>query len=254
MRRYTFYILVFLIALIIGCLLGIRYFSESIEETQTIKQTENHTKFLVKEVDGKWQLVPTKEIPATKVDSTLNDEIFETQNKEPKKPFCKDKRILPVWKLLLKNEYFGERTNLTFNEPNCAKMFEVLFFDLNRDGQKEILLRGNLSDLCGATGNCGFWIFGKVGKNYRKLLSASDYVDIIKMGNQIKQRRTNGYRDILLKGHWNASETNYGHYKFINEKYKLVKDLINACFPCSGDNAKWKMITWKEYEKLKLNH
>ncbi len=102
--------------------------------------------------------------------------------------------------------------------------------------------------MCGAVGNCGFWIFEKKGKNYRKILSASDYVDITEMGKQITRKETKGNFDILLKGHWSASDTGYYTYKFNGQKYTETKCLVEACVICTGDNPKWKFFSCREYE------
>lgn len=240
MRRFTFYVLVAVLAFGIGSLIAFNFYWKP----QTAPQKAGQKPHL--EISNQTRSVQTFSI------DTKNLPVYENTVKdvEGKKPFCKDKRILPIWDLIKKDEYFQRQSGGTFLNPNCSDIFEILNFDLNKDGNKEIILRGNSSGLCGATGNCGFWIFEKKGKKYRKILSSSDYVDISGLGEQIQKNETNGYRNILLKGHFTASETTYQHYRFIGGKYKLLKDLIDACIVCSGENPKWKMMTWKEYENL----
>lgn len=172
------------------------------------------------------------------------------ESKESRKPFCQDERILPVWNLITEDEFFLEQSGGTFESPNCSDMFEVLNTDLNKDKTKEVILRAKSFDLCGAVGNCGFWIFEKKGKSYQKILSATDYADVTKMGNQIIGSRTNGYYDVLLKAHLNASDTRYSTYKFNGRNYVESKCLINCYIRGTNKNPKWEFIGCLEYQKL----
>ena len=235
MRRFTFYIFAAFFTFAIGCLIVFGYFwGTTPKEIKT--ETEENS-----------QILTTENKPSTSLYYDLFKSQYENKFPEPverQAPFCKDKRILPVWNLIQKDEYFRRQSGEDFSTPNCSDMFEFLSFDLNNDGKKEIILRGNSSDLCGGTGNCGFWIFGKMGNSYRKILSASDLVDVNEMGDQIEKIKTKGYFDILLKGHLNAADTSYAYFKFDGEKYKSVKNLVRFC---SGENEKCKLITLKEY-------
>lgn len=176
--------------------------------------------------------------------------VQSSQEKEvPTKPFCKDDKILPIWNQLIKDKTFKDWNVYSRYSMDCAEMLDLKKIDLNRDGQKEILLRGKNFNLCSAVGNCAFWVYQKKGKKYRKLLHSTDYADITELPNQIRKTRTKKFLDIVLKGHLSAADTSHSFYKFDGKKYKLTKDLVNACTVCTGDNPKWKFMTWKEYEK-----
>lgn len=230
MYRFGIYILTALITFGIGSLAASIFHHEKKTETKEIVKEKSFYDFF------------TNKTPRTAAESPPTTE-------ERQAPFCRDKRILPVWNLIKNDEYFRERSGV-FQNPDCSDMFEVLRFDLNQDGSKEIILRGKTTELCGAVGNCGFWIFGKIRGQYRKLLSSSDYVDITKMGEQILRTKTNGYFDILLKGHLNAADTDYVYYKFDGAKYKEGKCLVNAHIPpMASANPKWKFITCRDYAK-----
>jgi hypothetical protein len=177
----------------------------------------------------------------------LNSPQAKSKNYEKKVPFCDDKKILSVWKLLVKDSEFRERTGYSDDSANCTNMLEIRLLDLNGDGQKEIMIRGAN---CGGVGNCGFWIFQKQGATYKKLLSSSDYIDATKMGGQVKKSRTKGYHDILLKGHMNASDTTYTTYKFNGRRYSQARSLINANIPGTSPKPKWKFVTYDEYDKM----
>lgn len=233
MKRYTFYLLVTLLTFGIGF-----YFALSLSRTSDL-HTSASLQFLnnlSKKSDFK-STFPKPFDPSQK------------QEEKPNKPFCSDKNILPVWNDFKKDKEFQDWLKINEQSLDCRDLFEVKEFDLNNDGQKEILLRARNGYFCGGTGNCGFWIYKKSGKNYRKLLYSSDYIDVNKMGEQILKKKTNGYYDILLKGHLSASDTSYEFYKFNGRIYKLHKSLVQACTVCVGENPKWEFMKWKEYEK-----
>lgn len=244
MRHYTFYILVALLTFSIGSLIVFCFHTDSPEETK------NNTKFLLTEINGKWQFVPVKKLPESQINSSSQDKVEKRETTEFRKPFCRDKRILPVWTLMQKDQYFKRQSGGRFIEPNCADMFEVFYYDLNQDGKNEILLRGKSPDLCGAVGNCGFWIFEKRGKKYRKILTDADYAEITEMGNQIRREKTNGYHQIITKGHWNVSDTRHSIFVFNGQRYVESKCLVDYYVRGTTPDPKWKFITCGEYEKL----
>lgn len=244
MHRYLFYILIAFLAFSLG--LAIVF----IFSTNSPEQIKKNTKFLLTEIDGKWQFIPVEKLPTPQKGFSL-PKVSEEQKKVVfRKPFCRDKRILPVWKLIQKDWYFEFRSGGKFIKPNCSDMFEVLFYDLNQDGKNEILLRGSSPDLCGAVGHCGFWIFEKKGRKYRKILSSADYVDITKMGNQIRREKTNGYHEIITKGHWNASDTRHSIFIFNGRKYIESRCLVDYYVRGTSPDPKWKFITCREHLKL----
>src|SRR5829696_3631212 len=113
---------------------------------------------------------------------------------------CYDMNILPIWHELKKDEEFQDRVGYWSDSSDCSDMLEIKIVDLNSDGKKEFLVRGKNFHLCGAVGNCGFWIFEKKGSRFRRLLSGSDYVDISALGEQVLRTKTKGYADLLLRG------------------------------------------------------
>ncbi len=169
------------------------------------------------------------------------------------KPFCHDKKILPVWDELKRDKDFQESIEVSDGTTDCAGMFEYKAVDLNRDGQMEIMLRGKTVSFCGGVGNCMMWIFERKGGRYRTLLATTDYVDASEMGSQIRKTRTNGYADLLLKGHIDAGNTHHVYFNFDGKKYRQGKCLVDAYVPGSSPDPKWKLITCAEFEKYYYN-
>lgn len=234
MRHYTFYICIALLTFITGTFFGIKIYLKN-QENKYLPSSSGFSNVFY--TQSKFHFPKTVE--------------QETQPEKPNKPFCNDKKILPVWKYLIKDKDFQEWEPYPDESLDCKDMLNIKEVDLNRDGSYEILLRGNNSNFCSAVGNCAFWIYEKKGKGYKQILYATDHSEVSDLGKQVKKNKTSGYYDILLKGHFTASDTTFSHYKFSKGKYKLAKDLIEACIICSGENPKWKMMTWKEYKKLR---
>ena len=128
---------------------------------------------------------------------------------------------------------------------DCAEMLEIKPVDLNADGAKELLVRGKY-DLCGATGNCNFWIFAKRGERYRKLLSSSDYFEGRELGDQIVRSKTNGYRDISVKGHITASDTSYQNYRFTGHNYVASRCVVESYLFSMNRR---QIVNCKEFER-----
>lgn len=232
MRRFSFYILTALLTFGIGSLIAKRFYLRNEDKSETVEKLNNQ---------------PQKN--TTSFYNFSTEQFVQTSERRTlEKRFCIDKRILPVWKELTKDDYFREQGSYG-ESGNCSDMLEVKNIDLNQDGQKEILLRGKNFNLCSAVGNCAFWIYEKKGKRFRKILYSTDYIDITKMPNQIKKNRTNGYFNIVLKGHLNAAETNYLYYKFDGQKYKQNNCLVYTYIPGTNSNPKWKFISCREYDK-----
>ncbi|MEK7724596.1 MAG: hypothetical protein AAB336_09635 [Acidobacteriota bacterium] len=231
MKRYTFYLLVTLLTFGIGFYFALDLFWTPNLQTSSSPQFLNN---ISKKTDFK-STFPKPFDPSQK------------QEEKPNKPFCYDKNFLPIWKVLLKDKDFQEWEPISEYSLDCKDMLEIKKIDLNQDGTVEILLRGNNFNLCSPVGNCAFWIFEKRSKNYRKILYSTDYIDVSKLGQQILKTKTNGYSDILLKGHLSASDTSYRFFTFDGRKYKISKDLVEACIVCVGENPKWEMMTAKKY-------
>jgi|GEM_PF-4088390 len=148
---------------------------------------------------------------------------------------------------------FREDLDESVDVDNCKDLFELFLVDLNGDGTREIMLRATTVPFCGAVGNCGFWIFERHGNKYKLLLQASDYVDRVKMGDQILGSVTRGYHDILLRGHFSAGETGFYYMKFNGKKYvdgRCLYEVPNY----KSKKLKWHFITCDEfYASLNLN-
>lgn len=169
---------------------------------------------------------------------------------------CRDSTILPIWNAIRRDKELRE--DLDAGRSDCSDLFEFKNVDLNQDGKMEILVRGQAPPLCGGTGNCRFWVFEKNGSSYRMLLAASDDADRSEMGQQIRRQRTNGYSDLLLKGHFSAAETSFSKFKFNGRKYVEsdcsyeVPDYEN--FQGIDQPPKWRFISCKEfYRDLNLH-
>jgi hypothetical protein len=172
---------------------------------------------------------------------------------ESRKTFCSDPKIRPIWNAIRRDSESREILEYTTESPDCKDMFEITYVDLDRDGKKEILVRSRNAQFCGAVGNCAFWILEKSRNGLRILLHGTDYSDVTKMGSQILRTRTNGYSDILLKGHFSASDTSYSTYKFNGKKYVETKCLYETPKVHNGDKTIWEFVTCKEfYRRLDL--
>lgn len=166
-----------------------------------------------------------------------------------KKPYCNNQKILPIWHLLQRDKEFIKRVGYSGESADCSDMLEIKYIDLNKDGKPEILVRGNNFQLCSAVGNCGFWIFGRNGRGFRTLLSSADYIDRSKIGEQVLKSRTNGYSNIVLKGHMDAANTDFDYFRFNGLRYVSYKCMVEAYVPGSSEDPKWEFITCKEYDR-----
>ena len=150
----------------------------------------------------------------------LNEEQKPQPIEKIKPVICKDKTISLVWKQLINSHKdFWEWTNSTMEVYDCAQMFEAEKIDLNKDGIKEIKIRGKFGNFCGATGNCSEWIFGRTRKStkYKLLLeSGGEYF-------HVRKSSANGYKDIYITTHDSASSSYHMIYKFSEKRYQENK-------------------------------
>jgi hypothetical protein len=235
MNRYFIYISVAILTFTLGLLISFGLF-EKVE----IKT------FSIEKLEKSFQKYPTR-LPWERPWKT---NVQLSQAKEfPTEPFCKDAKILPIWNQLIKDKSFKDWWKFSEGSFDCANALEIKEFDLNNDGQNEFLLRGKNPPFCSAVGNCAFWIYQKEGQKYRKLLYSTDYADISELPNQVKETKTNGFSDIVLKGHITAGDTSYYFYKFDGKKYKQNKCLVNTYIRGTSDNSKQEFISCKEFYK-----
>ncbi len=124
MRRFTFYIFAAFFTFAIGCFVVFGLFWKEIPKEIKVETKVNS------------QILTTENKPSTSLYYDFFKSQYENRFPEPverQEPFCKDKRILPVWNLIKKDEYFRRQSGGTFFKPNCSDMFEILNFDLNKD-------------------------------------------------------------------------------------------------------------------------
>lgn len=107
--------------------------------------------------------------------------------------------------------------------------------DLKGDGTREVLAQAPWIPLCGATGNCSFWVFEFANGRMRVIL------DNGKFGNGfekviVRPWYTNGYKDIVLGAHDSASERSLAVYQYRYGKYR-----VSACYETTmiGDNGQF---------------
>ncbi len=214
MNRYVIYISVAILTFALGLLVSFRVLEKVENKPLNIEKPEKSIQNYPNRLP--WEK-PWK----------INSEVI--QEKEfPKNPVCSDRKILPVWKEIIKDKSFKDWWKFSEGSFDCADALEIKEIDLNKDGQKEFILRGKNFPLCSAVGNCAFWIYQKKGEKYRKLIYSTDYADITELPNQIEKTRTKKFSDVVLKGHESAADTSYKFFKFDGKKYKHNKCLVET--------------------------
>jgi hypothetical protein len=101
-----------------------------------------------------------------------------------------------------------------------ALQSRVKFLDLDEDGTDEVIVQpfGEKTP-CGATGNCPFWVFARVGESYRLIIDSNAAAEMYR----IEPQRTNGFHDIALAIHDSAVERNIFIYQFRGARYRAAK-------------------------------
>lgn len=168
----------------------------------------------------------------------------KAQNKGPK---CSDARLRNVMRTIGNDTEFRDRmSDVDIKAQDCKELFEKRYVDLNGDGTPEVLMRGQVTPLCGGVGNCSFYVLTLKGK---MLLATTDYVDRSKMGRQAQRHRTHGYLDILLTGHVIAGETMLALSRFNGRKYVESKCPSYEVYDREiNGKPHFKMVTCKEYK------
>jgi hypothetical protein len=143
----------------------------------------------------------------TKINAQLINEeklsISVEITKNPKdKLTCKDENLLLIWNQLKNDENFDEdwaNHLLAFGVDDCIKAYNIeKIVDLNQDGSREIIVRGNNLADCTGSGNCSLAVFEKKDKEFKFILKESQIQKI-----DLTKTRTNGYQDIKLRT-WNT--------------------------------------------------
>jgi hypothetical protein len=116
-----------------------------------------------------------------------------------------------------------------------AESVRVEVVDLKGDGTRDVLAQAPWIPLCGATGNCSFWVFEFVGDRIRVIL------DLGRFGNGhevviVRPWSTNGYKDIVLGAHVSAGERALDVYQYRDGMYRR-----SACYGTTmiGDNGQF---------------
>jgi hypothetical protein len=199
MRRYTFYLLVAVLAFEIGSIVVFKLYWNTQNDLLKVQLTEQ-----------------------SKVEIVNNS----LENKKIKKPEfieiafknlpCEDEKLKPFWNEL-SDRTVSINTDYLERIKDCSDLIEYDYLvgskndgqvDLNNDGQKEIFIRSHVGYFCG--NNCQvFWVFQKDNeKGYRKLFEQMGYMTIV------ENKKTNGYKDIRFEV--------YASYVYIDQKlYKF---------------------------------
>ena len=82
------------------------------------------------------------------------------------------------------------------DEDHIKIEIRIDYFDLNEDGQKEILVYLYHSAFCGTHG-CSFYILEKKGTEWKEILNLTAYGE----GISILKDRSNTYHDLSFEGH-----------------------------------------------------
>ncbi len=235
MRRYIFYLVVSLSAFAIGSFLAFNFYWKA-GEKNIYEKTNISIESQPKQNFGRGFGTGFGE-------RRLNEPVYV-----PKlhKPTCNIKGLLPVWNELIKNKEFKEREKEFYQDADCALMFDVKKVDLNNDGQNEIVFWGNNGNLCGATGNCALWVYEKKGNKYKLLLQSIAYRDGAEEWFEVKNVKTNGYRNLLLKGHFSGYETTHSFYRFNGDRYIETKCWFEIYWM---NEEKPSIMTCREYSE-----
>ena len=151
---------------------------------------------------------------------TVNTSLENQKTKQPefveiafKDIPCEEENLKLVWNEL-KDRTVSINTDYVERIKDCSNLIGLNeSFDLNNDGRKEIFIRSESGYFCG--NNCQiFWIFQQDNKNaLQKLFEAKGYLPTV------KNKKTNGYKDIMFEFSATYTDAEIGIYKFNGEKY-----------------------------------
>jgi len=85
----------------------------------------------------------------------------------------------------------------------------VRLVDLKGDGVPEVIAEATGNYFCGATGDCFFWVFGRVGDHYQNLLVAPGV-----NGFTVQATVTGGFHDLVLTRNESAAQVELLLYTF----------------------------------------
>ena len=161
---------------------------------------------------------------------------------------CYDLDILPVWHELKKDQQFMMLLRSSTGLLNCSEIISVRRVDLNGDHDPEIFVRGKSSALCTPAGNCGFWVFAHDGDGVKKLLAASDYLQVAGLEEPVQKLTTGGYSDLLLKHKRSSVEIAYLRYAFDGRRYNESGCMYEVPRYTREREGGWQFVSCQEFE------
>jgi hypothetical protein len=247
MRRYTFYLSVALLAFGIGSFVVFKFYWKAENVSPKVEQINETNVFMKRFGDARSDL--KREVMQTPIEN-------QPLVKKKTNLTCNDKILSTVLADLKKEKDFNNDVKYYLEENNASDCKDILFIkktvDLNNDGIDEVIVRGKNWLLCGATGNCSTWIYGKFGKKYKKLLDTGGET------LEVKKKSKNGYKNIFVSVHDSCCSSYLQTYKFDGAKYKEG----NCLFEDYGTTGERMVMTCAEKTKqsqereseLKLNN
>jgi len=224
MRRYTFYLSVALLAFGMGSLVVFSFYWKTIEQPLEIS---NNLETLESQ-----SVLPTE----TKI---IQDDKITKYFKKTLEEVCAETKctgdgtLKPIIKKWLKGEKLkNEVTSLwtlkvrqAFTEESALPSL----VDLNLDGKKELILQSE----CAPVGNCQFDLYIKKGKGYSNLLSTS-MVQVF----EVLKTSTNTFKDLHLRNHNSAFDSDHQILKFNGRKY-IQKKCWNESYEKLDKKGNW---------------
>ena len=86
---------------------------------------------------------------------------------------------------------------------------------LNVSGEQGVLVQGNGVCMCGAVGNCSFWLITEKASGYEVVLQTIGIQTF-----EIEKASSDGYFDVILGGHGSAWETDLSLYHYTGKYYR----------------------------------
>ena len=232
MRRILFYLSVALVAFGIGSFVAFNVYWATEEKLISSEEISFPIKIQLLEPTGKG------------FGTGYNNKNSKAPVYTPKlhRPTCNDKKLLPIWNELRKDKEFKKGEKEFYQTGNCSELIEIDKVDLNDDGQKEFIVWGRYT-FSGAAGNCVFWIYEKKNGKFRQLLQSYALKDGDEEWFKVNKIKSNGFRNILLKGHFSGYETTEHYYEFNGKHYTEKKCLFMSYYP---DEKNPSILTCRE--------
>lgn len=174
------------------------------------------------------------------LENNKSDSVEKIETEKPKtKQKCENKLFSIVIRDLLTDDKTFDKEY--FASMNCEKLFVVeKLTDLNNDSKNEYIIRGEGGTLlCSATGNCLWWIYKKIGNNYKKLLEANGkYLEV-------QKKHYSNYKNIDVKFRDSCCSFYQTTYKFNGKIYREN----NCDYVDYGTTGIKSVMSCKEYDK-----